>query len=189
MSGPLPGAAPLQDLLAGLQHRAVDRADHHRGDLAGDHRHHGLVERRHGLAHPTQPHQGPALDLQPQRDQVGVASVPADPGRPRRHLLRGRVVTRHDVLHRQRPQQQAALGAVLRLVLQEPVGPGQPTAGLRQLPRTAQVERQPERAPSGPPQIAGLGMQLLGALQRHQAILHMAEEVGRGPQQLQVFGR
>ena len=187
--GPLVGAPPLQDLLAALQHRAVDRADHHRGELAGDHRHHGLVERGHGLAHPAQPHQGAALDLQRQRDQVGVASVPADPGRPRRQLPRGRGVAGHDVLDREREQQQAALGAVRRLVLQEPVGPGEPAAGLRQLPRVAEVERQPERAPGGPPGIAGLGMQLLGALQRPQAVLYVAPEIGRGRQQLQILRR
>jgi hypothetical protein len=187
--GPLAGTPPFQDLLAALQHRAVDRADHHRGELASDHRHHGLVEGGHGLAHPAQPHQGPALDLQPQRDQVGVAGVPADRGGPRRQLPRGRVVARHDVLDRDREQQVAALGAVRRLVLQEPVGPGQPTAGLRQLPRAAQVECQPERAPGRPPGLAGLGMQLLGALQRPQAIVHAAEKVGRGRQQLQILRR
>jgi hypothetical protein len=187
--GPLAGPPPLQDFLAALQHRAVDRAHHHRGELTGDHRHHGLVEGGHGLVHPAQPDQGAALDLQPERDQVVVASVPADPGRPRRQLPRGRGVAGHDVLDREREQQQAALGAVGRLMLQEPVGPGQPTAGLRQLPRAAQVERQPERAPGGPPGIAGLGMQLLGALQRPQAILHLAQEVGRGRQQLQILCR
>jgi hypothetical protein len=187
--GPLAGTPPLQDLLAGVQHRAVDRADHDRGELAGDHRHHGLVERGHGFAHPAQPHQGAAQDVQRERDQVGVASVPADPGCPRRHLLRGRVVARHDVLDRDREQQVAALGAVRRLVLQEPVGAGEPAAGLRQLSPAAQMERQPERAAGGPPGIAGLGMQLLGPLQRPQAVRHAAEEVGRGPQQLQILRR
>jgi hypothetical protein len=89
--------------------------------------------------------------VQRQRDQVGVTGAPADRGRLRRQLLRGRVVARRDVLDRDREQQVAALRAVGRLVLQEPVGAGQPAAGLRQLSLAAQVERQPERAPRSPP--------------------------------------
>jgi hypothetical protein len=72
------------------------------------------------------------------------------------------------------------LEAVLRLVLHEPVGPGEPTAGLRQLPLAPQVECQPERAPRGPPGLPGLGMQLLGALQRPQAVLDPADPAGAG---------
>jgi hypothetical protein len=90
------------------------------------------------------------------------------------------------MLQRDREQQVAALGA-LPLVLQQAVGPGEPTTGLRQLPLVDQVERQPERAPRGPPRIAALGMQLLRALQRPQAILDTAEEIRRGRQQLQIL--
>jgi hypothetical protein len=36
------------------------------------------------------------------------------------------------------------------------------------------MERQPERAPRGLPGLASLSMQLLGALQHPQAILHAA---------------
>ena len=72
-------------------------------------------------------------------------------------------------------------------MLQEPVGPSQPTTGLRQLPPATQMERQPERAPRGPPGLTGLSMQLVGALQRPQAILHVAQEIRRGPQQLQIL--
>jgi hypothetical protein len=91
------------------------------------------------------------------------------------------------VLDRDREQQVAALGAVGRLVLQEPVGAREPAAGLRQLSPAAQVEGQPERAPRGPPTIATLGVKLLCALQRLQAVLDAAEEIGGGRQQLQVL--
>lgn len=79
------------------------------------------------------------------------------------------------------------LGALL-LMLEESVGPGEPAIGLRQLPLVDQVEGQPESAPSGPPKIAALGMELLGALQRSQAVLDPTEELRGGRQQLQVLG-
>jgi hypothetical protein len=59
---------------------------------------------------------------------------------------------------------------MLLLVLQQPVGPGQPAAGLRELSPVDQAEGQPERAPCGPPEVAALGVELLGALQRPQAV-------------------
>jgi hypothetical protein len=92
------------------------------------------------------------------------------------------------VLDRDREQQVAALGAVRRLPLQQPVGAGEPAAGLRHLPPAAQVERQPERAARGPPGIAGLGVELQRAPQRPQAVLDVPEEERRGRQQLQVVG-
>jgi hypothetical protein len=96
------------------------------------------------------------------------------------------VVTGHHLLEGDRDEQVAALGAFL-LMLQQTVGPGQPSAGLRQLPLVDQVERQPERAPCGPPEIAVLGMEPLGAPQGPQAVLQVAEEIGGGRQQLQVL--
>ncbi|HET6815200.1 MAG TPA: hypothetical protein VFJ69_14560 [Actinomycetota bacterium] len=44
----------------------------------------------------------------------------------------------------------------------------------------------PEGAPGGPPEVAALGMELLGALEGRQAVLHTAEEIRGGRQQLQV---
>jgi hypothetical protein len=94
--------------------------------------------------------------------------------------------TGHRLPKRDREQQVAVLGA-LPLVLQQPVGPGEPAAGLRELSPVDQVEGQPERAPRGPPEVAALGVELLGALQRPQAVLHTAEEIRGGRQQLQIL--
>jgi hypothetical protein len=57
------------------------------------------------------------------------------------------------------------LGTFL-LVLQEAAGPGEPAACLRDVSPGAEVERQPERAPCGPPRIAALGMPLMRTPQR-----------------------
>jgi hypothetical protein len=79
------------------------------------------------------------------------------------------------------------LGTLL-LVLQESAGPGVPAACLRDVSAGAEVECQPERAPRGPPGIAALGMALVRTLQRPQAVLHVAQEQGRGRQQFQILG-
>jgi hypothetical protein len=57
------------------------------------------------------------------------------------------------------------LGALL-LVLQETAGPAEPAARLRDVSSGAEVERQPEGAPRGPPGIATLAIPLVGTLQR-----------------------
>jgi hypothetical protein len=44
----------------------------------------------------------------------------------------------------------------------------------------------PEGAPGGPPEVAALGMELVGALRGRRAVLHTAEEIRVGRQQLQV---
>jgi hypothetical protein len=72
-------------------------------------------------------------------------------------------------------------------VLEESVGPAQPAARLRLVSTAHQVERQPERAPRGPPNIAALRVELLGALQRSQALFDVAEQVSRGRQQFQIL--
>jgi hypothetical protein len=46
------------------------------------------------------------------------------------------------------------------------LGAGEPAACLSDVSPGAEVERQPERAPRGPPEIAALGMPLVRALQR-----------------------
>jgi hypothetical protein len=126
------------------------------------------------------------MDAQRERHQVGVGDAPADRGRTGRRLPRCRVVTGHRVPHRDREQQVAVLGALL-LVLDQAVGAGEPTACLRELTPVDQVEGHPERAARRPPRVAALGMALLRAPQRPQAVLDVAEEVRGGRQQLQIL--
>jgi hypothetical protein len=184
--GPLLGAAPFGDLLAGIDHRAVHGAGDRGRQLAGHDRHHRLVQQPQALVHLALPHHGAAVEDQRERDQVGLGDASADGGRPGRRPPRSRIVTGHHLLKGDRGEQVAALGA-LRLVLQQPVGPSQPTTGLRELPLVDQVEPEPEGGPPGPPTVAALGMELLGALQRPQALLDPAEEIRRRRQQLQVL--
>jgi hypothetical protein len=96
------------------------------------------------------------------------------------------MIAGHHLVQRDRNHQVAVLGA-FRLLLQQAVAPGEPAAGLRELPLVDQVEDQPEGVPRGPPAIATLGVELVGALQRPQTVLDPADEVRRGRQQLQIL--
>jgi hypothetical protein len=183
---PFVGAAPLQDLLAGIDHRAVHRPGDGGRQLAGHDRHHRLVQQHQALTHPGRSHRGAALDAQRERDQVTIGNAPADRDGTGRCLARAHRITGHRLPQGDRQQEIAVLGALL-LVLQEAVGAGEPATGLRQLPLVDQVKGQPESAPRGPPPIAALGVELLGALQRPQAVLDLAEEIGGGRQQLQIL--
>jgi hypothetical protein len=93
-----------------------------------------------------------------------------------------------DLLEGRRDQQVAALGAVRRLVFQEPGGPRQPAAALGQLPPFEQDEAQPEGTQRGPAAVAVAGEELLGPLHGREAILDPPGEVGGGRQQLEVAG-
>jgi hypothetical protein len=74
--GPLPGPPHLEDLLAGADHLAVDEAGEQRGgQLSGEHGDHRLVQQRHPLGHEPLPDPDPALDVQRERDEVGVAGT------------------------------------------------------------------------------------------------------------------
>jgi hypothetical protein len=115
-----------------------------------------------------------------------AGTSPPDPGRARRRHLGGGVVPGLELLHGGRDQQVALLGAVRRLVLQQPPGPGQPAAALGQLAPAEQQEAQPEGAAGGPPVVARAGVGLLGPLQGGHRLGDPATEVGRGHRQLQV---
>jgi hypothetical protein len=96
------------------------------------------------------------------------------------------VVAGVELLHGRREQQVAVLGAVGRLVLQQPPGPGQPAAALGQLAPAEQQEAKPEGAAGGPAVLALAGVGLLGPLQGGHGLGDPALQVGRGCRQVQV---
>jgi hypothetical protein len=128
------------------------------------------------------------LEIEPERDQVGVTGATPDRRRSFRGGPRVCVVARHQLLERDRGQQVALLSALMRLVLRSRL-PAEPSARLREVATRAQVEPQPACAPRGPPVIAALGIQLMGSLQRRKTVLDVTEEVGRGRQQLHLACR
>ena len=68
------------ELLAAVDHAAVDEAGGDRRQLAGDGGQHRLVEQRETLVDAAQPDEAVALLVHGEREQVGVAEAAADLG-------------------------------------------------------------------------------------------------------------
>ena len=77
---PLLRPAQIEDLLAVLDHRAVDDPDAERRHLAGRDGDHDLVKQRHALRGLSRSDQRLAEAEPAERDQLRVAEALADPG-------------------------------------------------------------------------------------------------------------
>ena len=143
---PLLRAAQIEDLLAGLDHAAVDRSREDRRDLARDDGHHHLVELRDAFRDLPERDAGLPPAVPRQRDQVRVAEPFADLGRLLEARIRARHVAFGKALHRGWQEQIPALNAVVSAVVEESGGPGQPAAAPGHLATVHQAERQPQRA-------------------------------------------
>jgi hypothetical protein len=78
--GPLLGPAHVEDLLAPLDHRAVQVADRRRRHLSRRDRHHGVVEQGHALGDLPDVDEAAALTDPGERAQLGVVEAVADSG-------------------------------------------------------------------------------------------------------------
>ena len=76
--GPLLGTPKVEDLLTGVDHRAVDDADDDRGDLLGGDGHHGFVQPGHTLDDLPEEDERLAQAQPRQRHQVRVAEAFGD---------------------------------------------------------------------------------------------------------------
>ena len=120
--GPLLAAANVEQLVAGVDHRAVRVSDCHRRDFAGLDRHHGLVEQRQAFGDLAEVDQAPALAHPREREQLPVAEPLADlGGPPERGVRRRDVAVGEDAAHPGRVLKEPALDAVEVGVVQQPV--------------------------------------------------------------------
>jgi hypothetical protein len=186
---PLPRAAHIEQLLARLDHGAVDAPDHTRRDLSGLDGDHRLVQQRHALDGLPQPQQRPATADPGERHQVPVAEAVADLGGLTEGGVRGRGVALGKALDREGHEQVPLLHAVQVAVVQQPPGPGEPAAAAGQLAPVQQAEGQPERAPGGTPRVAQPQPPVMRARPDVVAVGVPAQQVrGRG-EPLQVLRR
>ena len=110
---PLLAAAKVEQLVAGVDDRAVRVADGHRRDLAGLDRHHGLVEQRQALGDLAEVDQAPALSNPGEREQLPVAEPVTDlGGPPERGARRRDVAIGEDAAHPGRVLKEPALDTV-----------------------------------------------------------------------------
>jgi len=65
----------IRDLVAGIDHRAVQVAGNRRPHPIGDDGHHGLIQQNQTRAHAPLPHHRSALEMQRERQQVDVVEL------------------------------------------------------------------------------------------------------------------
>ena len=143
---PLPGPAQVEDLLARLDHGAVDDPGHGRRHLVGFHGDHHLVQQRQAGGGLAQREHRPAKAEPAQRNQVRVAEALADLGRLVEGGGGGGGVALDQELQPGREQQVALLDAVPLEVVEQPAAPGDPAAAAGDLAAVEEAEGQPERA-------------------------------------------
>jgi hypothetical protein len=116
---PLLRATQIEELLAYLDHRAVDAPSHNRRHLAGLDGDHRLVQQRHALGGLPQPQQRPATANQSERRQILVAEAVTDLGGLTEGGVRGGGVALGKALHRDRHEQIPLLHTVQVAVVQK----------------------------------------------------------------------
>jgi hypothetical protein len=118
--------------------------------------------------------------------QVSVTEAAADLGCTRGIGLGLRIITLDRCLDNARKHEEALLSALVWVLVQYPTRCGEPPTGHGEVSLEKQRERHPEQAPRGTPDIAGCDVGTMGALQGLPAFVRLAEQIGRGGQQLKV---
>ena len=184
--GPLLGSAQVEDLLAGLDHTAIDVADDDGSDLAGRDRRHGLVEQPHtlgGLAHVDE---RAALTVPGEGDEIDVVKAIADLDGSRERLAGGRGVAPEDRLQCDQVLDVSLLDAVEPRVVEQPLRSCDPSGCGSQLAPVQQLEHQPEGAACGTRFVAHVDQLLVPARPRVSADLVVADEVGGNREPLEI---
>ena len=177
--GPLLRPTQIEDLLARLDHAAIDGPGDHLRYLVrrdGDHR---LVEQGHSLDDPSLRDQRPALNVAGDRHQLDVTEPIADLGGPTGDRMGARPVSLDRALQGHRHEQMPLLRAVVPRLVEQPACSREPAAGAGELAAVHQDEHQPARAPDGPRDVTPAQELAMRALPHLDAVLVPAEEIRR----------
>ena len=185
--GPLAGAAERVHLLTGLDHTAIHQARHEGRQLPRGNGDHHLVQQREPLLDLPLLDANPALIVPGTGDQVRIAAALADRGGLRRGRVRSLEVARGKVLLHDRQQQIAALGALVLLVLEQPLGAGDPAGRATHLAAKEKTEAQPECGTDGAQAFAGVQVRMMGTFERPQIVLVPTDQIRRHRQQLEIL--
>ena len=185
--GPLAGAAERVDLLTGLDHTAIHQAGHDGRQLPRGDRDHHLVQQREPLLDLPLLDANPALIVPATGDQVRVPATLADLGGLSRGRVRSLAVASGKLLLHYPQQQIAPLGALVLLVLQQPLCTGEPARRRPDLPSKEKTEAQPECGTDGTSMIADVEMGMMGAFKRSQIVVVPTDQIRRHRQQLEIL--
>jgi hypothetical protein len=186
--GPLLGPAHVPDLLAPLDHRAVQVADDGGRHLVRRDRDHAVVQQRQALRDLPEADQAAAPPDPGQCAELGVAEAVADRGgRGQLRAAAHRVAVERPA-ERGRVAQVALLDAVQAAVLEQPLRPVDPAAGAGGPASVHQDEGDPERAPGGGGDVAEPDVHAGGARPEVDALLLPAGQVRGDREPLEVRG-
>ena len=178
--------AVVGDLLAALDHRAVDVTDEHRRELAGRDDDHRLVHQAQPVGHPAGVHRSRPCAHSPNAVRSSAPNrraVVEDSSA----TVRGRLeLARQDVAQHAGAPEIAALDHVVGDLGQQALAAPDPATRDGGLPGGEQGQRQPEGGTHGAEHVTGVVVHLVGALQRLDAVVVPAEQVGRGGQAHEV---
>ena len=169
----------IENLLARLDHAAIDRTGDHRRHLVRSHRDHRLVEHRHSLHDPSLGDQGASLDVAGERYQVDLTEPPAELGGLTRDRVSAGPVSLDRAQQRRRDQHIPELRAVAPAIVEQPARPGEPATAAGELPAIHQDEHQPARAPYGTQRLTGLQQLAMRTLPQLDALLVATGQVRR----------
>ena len=185
---PLLCAAKVENLLARLDHAAVEGAGDHLGHFVRRHRDHDLVEQGHSLDRPSLRDQRPGLNVAGKRNQIDVLEPFTDLRRLTGDRAGALPVARDCVLQGQRHQQMSLLRAVVVLaIVQQPACTRKPATGTGEFAAIEEDEDDPARASGGRRDVTRAQLLLMRALPQLDAVLIPADEVRRGRQAPEVL--
>ena len=184
---PLLRPTQIEDLLARLDHAAVDGPGDDLGHLVGHHRDHDLVEQGHSLDSLSLPDQRPALNVAGERHQIDVTEPIADLGRLAGDRVGARPVARDRVLKRDRHQQMPSLRAVALAIVEQPACPREPAAAASELAAVHQDEDHPAGTACGPLLVTPAQELVMRTLPHLDAVLIPADEIRRHREPLEVL--
>ena len=185
---PLLRPAQIEDLLACLDHAAVDRAGDDLGHLVGHDGDHDLVEQRHARGRVPLRDQRAALDVAGERHQVDVTEPQADLDGPAGDRVGVRPVSLERALEGHRDEQVPLLRAVVPDLVDQPPCAREPAAGAGELAAVQQDEDQPARAAGGPLDLAPFQLRVMGTLPRRDARLVPTDQIRGHREPLDVLG-
>jgi hypothetical protein len=184
--GPFAGAAERVHLLTGLDHAAIHQTRHEGRQLPRGDGDHDLVQQREPLLDLPLSNANPPLLVSGAGDQVRILAALADRGGVGRGRVCSLVVAGGKLLLHDRQQQVALLGALVLLLLQQPLRAPEPARRAADVAAKEETEAEPECAADRVQAFIGIQPRVMGALERPQILIVATDQVGRHGQKLEI---
>ena len=129
-----------------------------------------------------------ALEVHGEREQVRIAEALADLGGLAEDVAGRREVAGRFVLKHEREEHVPALDAVLLALLEQPLRAAGPAGRAAHVTAEREARADPERAAQRARNLAGLDVELVGALEAAHPLVFASEQVGGRGEKLEILG-